>query len=140
MIHGDGMSGYGLKRIRYLSLDDVIKIHRRIIAETGGEHGLLSPGSLAFTLERMRERKEDVYGQAAFLLYSITTGHPFINGNKRTAFITTATFLRLNGYELVVEEDEVFSFLLEVAQGKVSLSHVKSWIKQHARNIKLQTK
>ena len=64
-------------------------------------------------------RKQAVVKKAAFLLYNVVIIHPFLNGNKRTAFGLTGLFLEANGYELVARAKEAYDFLLSVASGKV---------------------
>ena len=57
--------------------------------------------------------------EAAVLLEMIAAEHPFIDGNKRTAFASAEATLRLNHYHIVVKDDEAIRFILEVAQGKL---------------------
>ena len=60
-----------------------------------------------------------VYEQAAAYLYYIAKNHPFIDGNKRTAFAAMDTFLRLNGYILRLTNDQAYEIVLRVVQGKL---------------------
>jgi death on curing protein len=69
---------------------------------------------------RRVESNEAVVKKAAFLLYSLVTQHPFINGNKRTAFEIVNAFLELNGYTLHAKTDEVYGLLSELGAGEAS--------------------
>ena len=60
-----------------------------------------------------------IYEQAAAYLYHLAMNHPFVDGNKRTAFAAMDTFLRINGYCLVLPNEEVYAFVLEVANGNL---------------------
>src|SRR5437016_7617840 len=92
-----------MKKIRYLSIEEAEWFHDRILELTGGERGDLAKANLEFVLERVKgvgeglDREKAVVKKAAFLLHSLVTHHPFINGNKRTAFEVVDAFLELNG-------------------------------------------
>jgi len=66
--------------------------------------------------------------KAAFVLYNIVVIHPFLNGNKRTAFGLVGAFLEANGYELVSGSNDAYQFLLGVASGRVSETEVERWV------------
>ena len=123
-----------MKKTRYLSVEEAEWSHARILEVTGGEPGDLARANLEFVLERVKaigeglERKEAVVKKAAFLLYSLVTQHPFINGNKRTAFEVVDVFLELNGYALQAKTDEVYTTLSDLGSGKASQTRVEDWI------------
>ena len=121
--------------VSYVGYEEALKLHRRIIEETGGEYGVLNQGLLKFTLEFISEYGKDLFDKAAFMLYNIAVGHPFINGNKRAAFMIAELFLLKNGFKLVYDVDEALSFMLNVARGTLSLSQVRSWIVNHKESI-----
>ncbi len=62
--------------------------------------------------------------------------HPFLNGNKRTAYELVRLFLRLNGFEISSNSAAAYEFLLDVASGKTSVSDVDSWIAMNLTEIK----
>ena len=92
--------------MKYLSAEEVLILHDRIIEETGGAHGLRDIGLLLSALERARaefggkERYPDLFTKAGSIFESIARNHAFIDGNKRTAMAATARFLFANGYDL----------------------------------------
>jgi len=87
-----------MKKIRYLSIEEAEWFHDRILELTGGERGDLAKANLEFVLERVKgvgeglDREKAVVKKAAFLLHSLVTHHPFINGNKRTALEVVEAF------------------------------------------------
>lgn len=69
----------------------------------------------------------DLFSKAAALMDSLTRNHPFVDGNKRTAIAGAALFLRLNGYQLVVENSEMIQFTLACAQSQLNLDEITEW-------------
>lgn len=57
--------------------------------------------------------------QAAAYLYYLSRNHPFVDGNKRTAFAVMVTFLRVNGYRLTLTDDDAYDLVMQVAQGQL---------------------
>jgi len=90
--------------VEFLSLDEVVTIHERLIARFGGPRGIGDPGLLESALYRPRSGYyRDIAEMAAALFESLLMNHPFVDGNKRVAFFATDVFLRLNGWHLKVE-------------------------------------
>ena len=123
-----------MKKIRYLSSEEVEWFHDRILELTGGERGDLAKANLEFVLERVKnvgeklDRDKPIVKKAAFLLYSLVIHHPFINGNKRTAFEVVEAFLELNGYVLRAKTDETYSLLSDLGAGIASQAQAEDWI------------
>ncbi len=123
-----------MKEIRYPSIEQVDRLHNRVLDVTGGEHGDLSRSNLEYVLVAVKEIGEKldvryaIKKKAAFLLYNLIARHPFVNGNKRTAFELVKLFLRLNGYEIKAKSQETYPFLADIAAGKVSLNQAEEWI------------
>ena len=93
--------------MQYLSPEQVLFIHARLIAETGGEHGVRDIGLLQSAVARPKatfDNKElypDVANKAAALMESLINNHPFVDGNKRTGITAAVLFLRINNYGMV---------------------------------------
>jgi death-on-curing protein len=119
------------------SVDSIKEIHDIFIKQYGAA-GYMCVGMIEGCLERSMTY---VYGfqpfpklflKAGALLYSFITFHPFIDGNKRTAFETTKVFLRLNGYELIAPKDGV-DFTREIADQKiVEVVEIAEWLKKYS--------
>jgi death on curing protein len=65
------------------------------------------------------------------LLYSISSNHPFVDGNKRTAFVISVTVLEDNGFKTLFTQDEVVLFMLKVAQDNADQTQIKEWLEKH---------
>lgn len=77
----------------------------------------------------------DIYLKAGALIQSIVKNHPFIDGNKRTAFITTYNFLALNGIKITTGKREIVKFMVSVANKNLSVDEISSWLKSHSTTI-----
>ena len=125
----------------YPSVEQVERLHERVLDVTGGERGDLSRSNLEYVLDAVKEMGEELdvrnalTKEAAFLLYNLISQHPFVNGNKRTAFELVKLFLRLNGYEIKAKSREIYSILADIAAGKVSLNRAEEWIATNLAKI-----
>ncbi|MCD2466592.1 type II toxin-antitoxin system death-on-curing family toxin [Streptomyces sp. MBT42] len=110
---------------RFLTVAEVAEVAR--IAFTGdGVPELRAPGLLASAVHRPRARMfgesayEDVYEQAAALLHAVATNHPFVDGNKRAAWLSAATFLAVNGVDLAEADlERAYGLIIGVAGGEL---------------------
>ncbi|MFF8399250.1 type II toxin-antitoxin system death-on-curing family toxin [Streptomyces sp. NPDC016172] len=107
---------------RYLTVDEVTAIAE--VAFGGRPPEARAPGLLASAVHRPRARMfgtaayEDLYAQAAALLHTLAANHPLVDGNKRTAWLATATFLALNGVDLAgADQDTAYALVVDVASG-----------------------
>ena len=126
---------------RYLSLAEVLKLHRLIIAKSGGSDGLRDLGMLESALGQPRQTfgGEDLYpsltSKAAALGFSLIMNHPFIDGNKRVGHAATEVVLMLNGFELAAEIDDAEAEILAVAGGQRTRAEFQAWIEKHVRPL-----
>ena len=124
--------------MRYLTLGEVVALHRRLIAATGGASGIRDLGGLESALAQPRASFDgnDLYPgvieKAAALGFSLVMGHPFVDGNKRTGHAAMETFLVLNGYELSAPVGEQERVMLELAAGDLSRDDFLDWVRMHA--------
>ena len=122
---------------RYLSLAEVLELHGRIIAETGGSDGMRDLGLLESALGQPRQTfgGEDLYPglveKAAALGYSLIKNHPFLDGNKRIGHASMEAMLMLNGFELVATVDEAELEILAVAAGQRTRERFQEWVRAH---------
>ncbi|MEU2750381.1 type II toxin-antitoxin system death-on-curing family toxin [Streptomyces collinus] len=107
---------------RCLSVDEVIAIAE--VAFGGRQPEARAPGLLASAVHRPRARMfgtaayDGLYEQAAALLHALAANHPLVDGNKRTAWLATATFLALNGVDLAgADQDTAYALVVDVASG-----------------------
>ena len=99
--------------IKFLSLDEELAIHERLIETFGGPAGVRDKGLLESALFRPQTGYyNDLAEMAAALFESLIMNHGFVDGNKRVAFFATDVFLRLNGWKMSVDPDEAHAFLI----------------------------
>lgn len=124
--------------MNYLSAQQVLYLHYRIIAETGGCQGVANLGLLESALARPRATfaGEDLYPdlatKAAALIESLIQNHPFVDGNKRTGVAAGALFLLRNGHRLTLSNDELERLALAVARRELSLVDVADILRRGA--------
>ncbi|MBL7183173.1 MAG: type II toxin-antitoxin system death-on-curing family toxin [Anaerolineae bacterium] len=121
--------------MRHLTIDEIFAIHDRAIREYGGSPELLDLGRLEATLAVPRqtmfgeELYPDIFSKAAILFYLLIKNHPFVDGNKRTAFLALMRFLNINGYSLNATNDELYQFTIDVASSVSTKEEVEMWIR-----------
>ena len=124
--------------MRYLKAEQVLFLHARLIAETGGLHGVRDVGLLRSAVERPRatfggkDLYRDLFHKAAALLESLIGNHPFLDGNKRTAISAAGLFLMLNGYELNASQKDFEAFALEMALKKRDVQDAAAWFRRQS--------
>jgi death-on-curing protein len=117
-------------RVLFLTLDEVLVIHERVIDAFGGAAGVRDLGLLESALFRPQSGYyEDLPTMAGALFESLLMNHPFVDGNKRVAFFATDVFLRLNGWRLEVDAHEAYRSLIQLLEaGEADLEHLTAWI------------
>ncbi len=114
--------------------DVVLAIHRRQLAEHGGGEGMRDSGLLESALNKpknlyhYRNPEPDLALLAASYAYGIAKNHPFVDGNKRTAFVVCRLFLKLNGTDLTATQEEKYNIFLKLAAGDLSEQELADWI------------
>ncbi len=99
--------------VTYLSLDEVLAIHDLVLEYGGGTTGVRDLGLVDSAIGRPQTGYyADLVEMAAALMESLLINHPFLDGNKRTAFVATDTFLRANGFRLDLDSEEAFKFIV----------------------------
>ncbi len=133
----------GVQVIVMLILEEIIKVHEEIIRRYGGEFGLLNIGNLEFMVDQVNNEDRDILWKAALILKCITNtelilkcivcGHPFLDGNKRTALEVMETYLTMYEYEIIAETEDKISFVLTVATEDMEMETIVGWLKKHVR-------
>ena len=123
--------------MRFLTLIEVLELHRRIIERSGGAIGIrdIALLELAIAQPRMTFAEKDLYPslleKAAALGFSIIMNHPFVDGNKRTGHAAMETFLILNGMEIDASVDEQEHLVLAIATSELSREALAEWLQQN---------
>lgn len=108
---------------------DVVTVHARLIAETGGTDGLrneaLLESALAAAENRHHYEAADVVTCAATYAYHLAQAHAFLDGNKRVAAAITEAFLETNGYKLTMSNEELVELFLAIASSEINREQVE---------------
>ena len=112
-------------------------VHEAQLSEHGGEGGVRDQNLFESALHRPRNLaaygQPDVAALAAAYGYGLARNHPFVDGNKRTAFVAVELFLQLNGWHLEADDADCVIKMLELAGGKLSEQAFADWVRQHVR-------
>lgn len=117
-------------------VERIKKQHYLIIIESGNEHerGLENAMYSEGALQRICDQADyiqDFFDYAALNLEAIALGHPFVEGNKRTAFVMTGLILSENGYDLP-DDDKTFEFVRKVAMGIYTREEIADWLRSNS--------
>lgn len=127
--------------IRYLTLDEVMSLHRQILKQSGGTAGVRDSGSLesAIAQPMMTFGGEDLYptlvDKAAALGFSLVMNHPFVDGNKRTGHAAMETFLVMNDLEIFAPVDEQEVVILSLAAGSLDREEFTKWLESQVKAV-----
>lgn len=123
--------------MNYLTPEQILFLHARLIEETGGSHGLRDLGLLESAAARPQATfgGQDLYpglfSKAAALMDSLIHNHPFVDGNKRTGVTASALFLLHNSYRLTATNSELEVFTRRVADFRPDISEIADWLQIH---------
>ena len=111
----------------------ILAIHDEQLAEHGGRPGLRDHGLLQSALARPINRAaygdHDAFDLAAAYAFGIARDHPFVDGNKRTAFVAAAVFLLDHGYEIDIDDASIVQIILAVSEGAMSEGELGDWLR-----------
>lgn len=120
---------------RWITLAMAIAIHNRQLAEHGGQAGLRDEGLLLSALSRPQQKwcyeqpPPDLCSLAAAYAFGLAKNHPFLDGNKRTAFVVYRVFLKWNGLELTAGKTDKYLQMLALAAGDHTEESFTSWLR-----------
>ena len=119
----------------YLTLPEVLAIHADQIDRYGGSPGVRDPGLLEAALYRPQTGYyADLVEEAAALWESLAQNHPFVDGNKRTAFAAAYTFLAINGAHLTADAGKTYAFISGLYEkGAFAFEALVPWLRQHVK-------
>lgn len=113
----------------------VLAMHLRQLAEHGGGQGVRDDGLLDSALQRPQNKlayeSPDLAELAAAYAFGIARNHPFIDGNKRTALVTSFTFLYVNGLKVITSQEENTKKFMALAAGTIEEKELADWFKQN---------
>ncbi len=117
---------------------DVFAIHDRLLALHGGATGLRDRGLLQSALARPRQHHayadpSDVIELAALYTAGIVRNHPFVDGNKRTGFVSGVLFLELHGFAFEAREEDATHAVMAVAAGTLNEGGYTAWLRENSK-------
>jgi death-on-curing protein len=120
---------------KWLTYEQVVAIHSRQLRRFGGSAGLRDDGLLRSALERPANKwhyeQAELPVLAAAYAFGLAKNHPFVDGNKRIAFMTMMIFLRRNGISFAPDQAQATKMILALAAGEVSEESLARWIRDH---------
>jgi death-on-curing protein len=125
----------------FLSAEQILFIHARLIEETGGSHGVRDLNGLLAAVGRPQgsfddqELYPDLFSKAAALMDSLIRNHPFTDGNKRTGVTAAGLFLRRNGYNLTATNADLVEIAMGIARSQYTLEEITSWLQDNSQPI-----
>ncbi len=128
--------------MRYLTLGEVVALHRAILESSGGASGIRDLGALESALAQPRasfggtDLHQSLHAKAAALGFSLAMNHAFVDGNKRVAHAAMEVFLILNAYEIVASVDEQERLMLDLAAGKMTREQLTEWLEKRLKPVR----
>ena len=122
----------------FLTLGEVLEIHRDQIEQYGGAPGLRDQGLLESAVAMPAAGMSgqyfhtDIYEMAAAYLFFIVSNHPFVDGNKRAGAEAALVFLEMNGIEAAASEDDLVAMTLAVAESKAGKAEVAEFFRRNS--------
>ena len=122
----------------FLTLDEVLEIHRDQVARYGGSHGVRDLGLLQSALAQPQATfggkflHADIFEMASAYLFHIVVNHPFIDGNKRVGAVAALVFLLINNQDIAATNAELETLVLSVAQGQIGKTEIAEFLRNHA--------
>ena len=118
---------------KWILEDTVVAIHSMQLAEHGGSPGIRSIDLLTSALDRPKNKYAyestcSIFEMAAAYGFGIAKNHPFVDGNKRTAFLCSTLFLELNGYQFAATEPDAVITFKDLASGKMQEKELAEWL------------
>lgn len=119
-------------RVEFLTLDEVLALHERLLAEFGSRTGVRDLGLLESALYRPRSGYyQDTIEMASALFESLLMNHCFVDGNKRVAFFSTDVFLRMNGWKIETPTHKAYDFIVKgLERGLIDRETLESWLRK----------
>ena len=122
-----------------ITVKQILVLHEFLIRKHHGASGIRDIGLLKSAIGRPfatfsgEDLYPEIYLKAGALIQSIVKNHPFVDGNKRTAFVSTMVLLKINNIHIGALQKDVVKFMLDVANKNLSVEDIASWLKEHVR-------
>ena len=124
----------------FLTVEEIINLHKKLIKATGGHDGLRDRGLLesavygVFAFYDDIERYPSIEEKAARYAFGLTKNHAFVDGNKRIGILVMIMILSLNKIKIAYTQRELINLGLSIADGRADYDAIYSWIMEHKVN------
>jgi len=125
--------------VEYLELEHILAMQRALIEKFGGMHGIRDQGLLESAIAQPRQSAfgedlfKDPFDKAAAYAFYLSENQPFIDGNKRIATAAALTFLRLNGYQTLFGDAELYATIMKMANKQLTRESLADWFRKNCR-------
>ena len=122
-----------------IEISEVEKIHDILIERFGGAKGIRDKGILESAIGRPfqtfdgKDLYPDPVDKAAAIFESIVSNHPFVDGNKRTAYVLMRLILKRNQLDIDIDQDVKYDFVIKAAKGELKFDKIKTWIRNNLK-------
>ena len=122
-----------------IEISEVEKIHDILIERFGGAKGIRDKGILESAIGRPfqtfdgKDLYPDPIDKAAAIFESIVSNHPFVDGNKRTAYVLMRLILKRNQLDIEVDQEVKYDFVIRAAKGELTFDKIKTWIRNNLK-------
>jgi death-on-curing protein len=128
-------------KVHFIPDDLALTIHADLLQRYGGSPGVRDRSLLESALAQPKMTvggkylHKTLFENASTYGFHVCKNHPFIDGNKRVAFVLMDLFLQKNGCEIVAQEEESYSMMMSLASGKLTKAQLASWLKEHSAKV-----
>lgn len=127
--------------VQFIPDEVVLTIHTDLVHHYGGETGVRDKNLLDSALAQPKMTvggkylHKTIFDKAAAYGFRVCMNHPFVDGNKRTAFVLMDVFLQKNGWEINATEEETYSMMMLLASGATNKAQLSAWLKEHSARL-----
>jgi len=127
--------------VQFIPREVVLTVHAHLLQRYGGKPGLRDADALDSALAQPKETfggrysHNTLFDKAAVYGLHLCKNRPFVDGNKRVAFVLMDIFLQKNGWELVSPEEETYKMMMNLSSGKMKKPQLSSWLKEHSSKL-----
>ena len=127
--------------MKILTPEQILILHEELVNKYGGSSGIRDKGMFESAINRPfatfggNDLYPDIYLKAGAFIQAVVKDHPFVDGNKRTAFAGAFVFLKINKIYLQVKKSEGVKFMINVANKNLSVEEISTWLKKHSKKI-----
>lgn len=124
-----------------ITIKTIIRLHELSIINFGGSQGIRDPGLMESAIARPYQTfggeylYPTVFEKAFALVESIITNHPFIDGNKRTGFLSMLLILELENFKITASNDATYNFTIQISTGEIKFEEIVLWLKNNTAMI-----